>query len=257
MKKKILSTMSLLTTLAIFTITGCGADDTAVVDITQEVIEATSSEQAEIDDAISSINPYEEAVIRFKNDAILPNGRDPEYQDSTKPLLYQNNYAVMDINEDGMDELLLSITEVCTADMALYIYSYDGEDFTCICAASPYDVTFYEGGVFTTKWLHGSLKQDDEHWPIDIYQYDNQTNTYELYGNVEPWQKSVAKTAPWSDEQYPEDIDTEGLGIVYKIGRGEDYAGPYCTQTEYEEFYNEILGGRNIVDIDWLSMSDL
>ena len=78
----------------------------------------------------SEINQiYLNAVEELENTGYLPNG-DYCYVDNgtgfekQKELAYPNEFVIYDINDDGIDELLIGIEGTCNSDSAQYIYRF-------------------------------------------------------------------------------------------------------------------------------------
>lgn len=42
----------------------------------------------------------------------------------TKELAYPNEFVIYDINDDGIDELLIGVEGTCNSDSAQYIYRF-------------------------------------------------------------------------------------------------------------------------------------
>lgn len=278
MKKKYISRIIVLTltfSLGVLILSGCGrGDSNKNPDSTAQSSESdmnTNSESDESDKnttsnssakddkdatkATDSHDIYTLSIINLLENGFLPDGSKANFDDETLSKLDSNHYAVSDINCDGTDELILSMTETVTANQCMYIYALDSEDsFKKIASSSPIDAKFYENGTYTVKWVNSTGKHDEEHWPIDIYTFNKETNKFEVYGSVETWQKSIAPVDPTSQEPFPDEFDTDGNDILYKIGYGDNFAAPYCSQSELDSFYDEILGDSNELSITWIEL---
>ncbi len=117
----------------------------------------------------SEINQiYLNAVEELENTGYLPNG-DYCYVDNgtgfekQKELAYPNEFVIYDINDDGIDELLIGIEGTCNSDSAQYIYRFSEkkEEFELLFDYY-YGCRFYENGLIYAPASHSGYTYNDD-----------------------------------------------------------------------------------------------
>ena len=140
----------------------------------------------------SEINQtYLNAVEKLENTGYLPNG-DYCYVDNgtgfekQKELAYPNEFVIYDINDDGIDELLIGIEGTCNSDSAQYIYRFSEkkEEFELLFDYY-YGCRFYENGLIYAPASHSGYTYNDDFWPYEVYRYNEMENMYECIASVE------------------------------------------------------------------------
>ncbi len=227
--------------------------------ITEEISSKDTDDLSE--EVITDDSVYVNAVKDLLNKNVLPDGDDFE---NYAPLILENNhYAVFDIDNDNKDELLIDISDSCTAGMVLYIYDYDESKnrFTSENWLFPTDCHIYDNGIITTAVGHSGGVSDDENWPYKIFFYNPIIDQYQLYAEVEPWVDSFSHIRPsWGDEEcevFPTEVDTDKCGIVYGITIGENGDKKYFSQSDYLLCYDAIFDGANELEINWIPFSEI
>lgn len=152
-----------------------------------------------------------------------------------------NRFAVIDINDDGVKELLVEY-DSCAADRDeefkyIDIYQYNNNMCT-IMAQGP---EFYKDGTIIDIYI--SEYKKSHAWIL---------NNYEDVSVVDIIDNSKLPCA--FDDEFPTEMDTDGDGIVYIW---YDYVNDYPTERQYisEEEYNARLAkerrGKERVNITW------
>lgn len=101
----------------------------------------------------------------------------------------QNSYAIMDVNFDEKEELLIKHESVM-ADTKLCIYGYDesaGNMQSLFCDYPA--VTFYDNGVIIAEASHN--QSENEFWPYTLWMLNEATGTYEAIVDVDNAQKDA------------------------------------------------------------------
>ena len=160
------------------------------------------------------INAYRAALETLINDHIFPDGTDcgfDEYYD-----ISENTFAVYDVDGDGQKELLIMYGNIYSAAMTGYVFGYDNESGNLKTELMAFPLlTFYDNGIVIGEWSHNQGLAGD-FWPYNLYQYSPASDTYELVGMVDAWDKSYAETDS-KNNPFPDDIDKSGTGFVYYI----------------------------------------
>ena len=88
-----------------------------------------------------------------------------------------NSYAILDVNFDGKEELVLQHESVM-ADTSLYIYGYNEKNETIELLFCDYPaLTFYDNGVIIAEASHN--QSGNEFWPYTLWMLNKDTGTYE------------------------------------------------------------------------------
>lgn len=166
---------------------------------------------------------------------------------------YDNYYCVMDIDDDGQDELLLNFSNgTFMAGMVYYIYDYDRSTGQVYIEHSGFPMmTVYDSGYVKDEVSHNHGRSNlDDFWPYDLYKYDPKSDKYELVAGIDAWQSTFYGEGE-ADPDFPNDKDLNGDGIVY-YDMSEDYYTPtmIMDNSEYEKWCEQYNKGKE-KEIDW------
>ncbi len=165
-----------------------------------------------------------------------------EVQDDFYDTVRDNSFAVTDIDNDGREELIISYSTASMAGMFEVVYDYDSgrnqlKQQMCMYPA----LYFYDNGVIKAEASHNHSK--GELWPFALYQYQKDSDTYEMTAYVDTWDKKL--TDSWGDQSFPEELDVDGDGVLYNIQMGDsptsDYADYQYNQSDYDAFYQFLM----------------
>ncbi|MDE6641877.1 MAG: hypothetical protein K2K63_15290 [Acetatifactor sp.] len=186
---------------------------------------------------------------------ILPNGSTLDYTDMESAA--NNSFAVIDIDNDGQDELLLMWESASMAGMTEIIFGYEGGAVYMELAEFP-SQTYYDNGIVEVAWSHNQGLAGT-FWPFNVYCYDAKNDIYQSYGGVDAWDKNVAEEN-YKGVPFPADIDVDGDGIVYYIfpadwnGQYEDI--PLVDGAEYEKWRNAYIAGAEKIEISLQKLTE-
>ena len=161
-------------------------------------------------------------------------------------------YAETDIDSDGSVELLLLSDLGYIAGQTLQVLGYDEATNALHEQLNEYPLaTFYGNGMVEVGWSHSQGLAGDALWPYTLYRYDAAGDVYQRVAMVDAWDKGLYA------EGFPEDVDKEGAGAVYYImpGDEEDYSSP-VSQSEYDAWRNEMVGGAANIQVDYLPLTE-
>lgn len=169
---------------------------------------------------------------------------------------YDNKYSVMDIDNDGKDELLINYANAGSmSGMVLYIYDYDRETKNVYIEYAGWPgITVYDNGYMKEDASHNHGRSNlDDFWPYSLLKYNNQTDKYEYVANIDAWQYQISEDIE-PDSKFPKDKDLDGDGILY-YGISEDYYKPtkIMDNEEYEAWCEQYNGGTKKAII-WYSI---
>lgn len=186
---------------------------------------------------------------------ILPDGSPLDY--IGMEAAENNRFAIIDIDGDGQEELLLCWDYASMAGSVEFVFGYnDGEIHTELQKFPR--LTFYDNGIVEGGWSHNQGLAG-EFWPYDIFRYDAERDVYQSYGSIDAWDRSVLDVN-YKGEPFPENIDIDGDGIVYYFfpadwdGHVEEI--PLIDGAEYEEWRNDYLNGAEEISIDFQQLTE-
>lgn len=179
---------------------------------------------------------------------MLPDGSILDYTDTESAA--DNSFAIIDIDKDGEDELLLVWESASMAGMTEVLFGYEDGGVHTELAEFP-GLVYYDNGMAEAMWSHNQGLAGT-FWPFNVYCYDAESDTYKSYGGADAWDKSVAEEN-YDGEPFPTDIDADGDGIVYYIfpagwnGRYEDILP--VDGAEYEKWRSAYIDGAVEIEI--------
>ena len=167
-----------------------------------------------------------------------------------------DRFAVLDLNGDGVDELLVRYMPEVMAGMLEIIYGYDPEtglvysEFT----EAPFN-TFYNTGLIMSRDSHNHSPAGDDYWPYSIYQYQDDTKKYNFIAGVSAWEKAYQETS--NGEAFPDEADTSNTGVVYYIRKQVEWEqGEPVSSVEYENWAKQYFDGARELDIPYLPVTE-
>lgn len=170
-------------------------------------------------------------------------GMQVEMNDDFYDTVRDNRFAVTDIDNDGREELLISYSTASMAGMFLAVYDYNPSTNQLKQQLCLYpSLSFYDNGMIKAEASHNHSR--GEFWPFGLYQYQKDSDTYEMVASVGTWDKEF--TDSWGDGQpFPEELDVDGDGVLYNIQRGNNPAYEYAdykyNQSDYDVFYQTMM----------------
>lgn len=153
--------------------------------------------------------------------------------------VYDQSYAILDIDGDGKEELIINYSGASSmAGMVYYVYDYDrttGEVYI-ECAGYP-GVDFFDNGYVKEEASHNHGRSClDDFWPYHLLKYNPEKDVYESIAHVDAWQKELYP------EGFPVDADKDGDGIVYYTAPASYIPTEFMDKAEYDtwcEQYNK------------------
>lgn len=162
-------------------------------------------------------------------------------------------YTAYDVDGDGNDELMIQNSSTVTAGMTERIYSCEDGVFREEFSEYP-ALTYYDNGIILAAWSHNQGLAGDELWPYTLYQYQPETDSYEVLGYVDAWSRERADfTNEWGE--FPDEIDNDGDGCVYFL-LPSDWEGQYSHARivdgpDHENWRDQYLNGGGILEIPY------
>lgn len=240
--KKIISAILVLSAIA--ALTACGTAS----ELPTEAVISTSEEEARR-------LAFGKVLWDIYQQGILPDGGTLDYIDMESAA--NNSFAVIDIDNDGQDELLLLWVNAHMAGMAEFVFGYDDGAVHTELAEFPSQI-FYDNGIVEVKWSHNQGLAGT-FWPCNVYRYDTESDTYQSFGGVDAWDKSV-REENYNGDSFPADIDADGDGLVYYI-LPANWNGQYdgislVDGTDYEKWRSAYLDEAEEINISFQKLTE-
>ncbi len=214
-----------------------GADD-------GENDELSDEEDYDYSEWLAEMEEYEQNVAReraTRREAFLQVLRDmmenqvwpdgsPVYFDTD---MSENQFAFLDIDGDEKEELLITYVTTAMAGKREIIYDYDidTQELREQFVGFPY-VIYYANGVIYQPHSHNHTDSVN-FWPCTLYLYDPVEDNYSTLGTAIAWDKEVRP------EDFPEDVDWDGDGMVFALSYDEDYPEHFVSDNvEFEAWYS-------------------
>ncbi|MBQ3660664.1 MAG: hypothetical protein IJQ41_05270 [Firmicutes bacterium] len=273
MKRNLKIILALLLALALVFCAACTKDEPA-----QEPQEGTETENRDNPDATGSgaapsepepaPDPYaeynaeaEKAFLQVVQNYVvlgeLP-GFDQdipysEYADGE----WTNMYAILDIDGDGRNELVLRIAQTIMASMQENIYAYDEETGEIVQELWAFPLcTYLRGGLaIQSGWSHGTGAEGPDFWPFNVFYYNEETDEYDLDGYCAQISLEAMKEIGWED-RFPAEYDKDGDGIIYEISNETTGDLEWVDEDGYQFWYNNLFGDEPPLDIPWKTLDE-
>ena len=200
---------------------------------------------------------YIKAIDSLINDRLLPDGQAAYVGDGE---VDRNRVAFMDIDQDGRKEFLLDIGGTCMGDMGIYVYqlneSLDEDNRFGRELAAWFDAKFYTNGLAVEQASHNHGYSDlPDFWPYSVAKYDAKADAYKDIWDVDAWEKERCE----KDRRgtlFPDDIDTDGDGVVYRITNMETEELIMLDKEEYHSWGNSLLQSAEVIKIPWVQLPE-
>lgn len=186
--------------------------------------------------------------------------RERSFQGDTFTLLNEsdiseNEFAIYDVDHDGMDELILRWSNTDSSSVSGVIYGYDnqGNIFRKLLT-TPY-LRFYSNGVIEADVAHHSALAG-KFWEYTLYQYDAASNCYQEIAFVDAWDKSVSDIHWNTQEAFPDYADKSLSGLVYYIYPFASASTDPLDITEYQSWHINYIGGASELNIPFRKLTE-
>lgn len=190
---------------------------------------------------------------------VLPDGTQVS-EESLTGYMFDNTYAVADVDGDGREELVIYFRTApaaghrswvldCDRDTGSVRVQYEG------CA----DLTFYSNGALRENDSHAQGSWTYDFWPHTLYTYQPDTDSYQLAGHLDAWEKRVSDENPGNLPPFPTEKDESGAGILYYItpavnGVLESSDREPVDQSVYQAWLEPILGAAQPLELHFRTL---
>ena len=239
---------------------GCGSlvykteIDTDMVSVKDDMEAQELAEQLQTDTYEETVVKvaYAEALENMIINRIFPDGRAVETFNEDDSL-ENNEFAVCDVDADGMDELIIRFSDTFMAGMVEMVYGYDSGTDSLMKEVSQFPaLTYYDNGTMTAPISHNQGKAG-RFWPYTAYKHNAETDTYEKVMFIDAWDGKIF------EDGFPTEADTDGDLLVYFINPDYDN-GYYSNPIDGDEYYkwsDEFFGEKIEVLFAKLTMENI
>ena len=164
---------------------------------------------------------YYEKLTEFFKDGSWPEGRESGWAEnewSQYEYWKDYEYAIADVDLDGIDELLLACKggDMPMAGMVEYVYGYDPDDNNVYIEIEEFPhIRFYDNGYAQADFSHNQ-GLGESLWPYTIYKYDQKSDCYYKDIMIDSWEKAYMDH-DYQGNPFPDELDPDGDGVIYYI----------------------------------------
>lgn len=158
-------------------------------------------------------------------------------------------FAILDVDGDGQEELLVSVSNTYSAGMCEVIYGYDSQTDDVFVQARNYVAVTHYPGMLKVDASHNHGYAGDVLWPYVVMNYDEGKDVYEDAFYVDAWSREITDYNPYEEMPYPDDIDTEQDGYVYLIT--ENGQKRILNRADYQRWEAALFAGKEPLTIPW------
>ena len=106
---------------------------------------------------------------------------------------------------------------------------------------------FYTNGAVKALWPYN--RGYGEMFPYTLYEYPPDTDSYERVGAVDSWNREN------KEEDFPDDVDTDGAGVVYYVNTDPEEGRP-ISEADYLVWLESYLQGAQEVESPYQPLYD-
>ncbi|MBR4719264.1 MAG: hypothetical protein IKP31_03355 [Lachnospiraceae bacterium] len=191
---------------------------------------------------------YTDALWKFENDHILPDGQDVSEDIMDGDDFSENTFSVYDVDGDGEEELVIFFTSTYHAGYLGCIYGYDDETGELYEELTAYPVMdFYKYG-FLKEMAYSNQGLSGDFWPYTIHKYDPDKRAYEAIAYIEAWDgKNFPKDM--DGNKFPARYDRDGDGMIYYLYNAGSTSEPINEEPyDYDDLRKWLLNNMCIED---------
>lgn len=208
--------------------------------------ETTQPAEAEQDMEVRKI--YAATLRNLLYSSILPDGTDAEF-----PVGEYSQFAVGDVDYDGREELVILYDPGVMAAAEGYILGCDKDTEEIYIQLEEFPAfTFLSNG--NVKALSSHNQTYGDMWPYILYQYVQESDTYELTGYVHSEDKAILELNGQED-QYPYAVDVSGAGTVYYIG-ADSWGTEPVDERDYISWLDSNHGNVRETEVSFLTFTE-
>ena len=257
--------------IAIFALTACGGEQTGPAGSSEDAGMGNLADSDAVPSGVDVADRESEEFPKEKGGAELPqpyagymeileqimteghdsNGREYYWNE---PRNFENNcFAILDVDNDGRQELLFNFNESYMGDMCEVVYEYDEEtDILREELTTWVSTDYYSNGMVKVDASHNHGKDPEGRgiWPYMVYQYDEERDSYQLLYSVDSWDGHV------NEEDFPDELDMNGDKLLYCVmveeaGAKGNISGNMSAEVSESIQEDTSAGSSGMIIFDW------
>lgn len=254
MKKRSLLAVSLLLSAALLCACTPKAEKTDTTSQTTTTAETSIEHGVQWQDTPAH-NAYRRTLKTIHDTLYLPNLTYVDRISLWEPgTIEDETFAVVDVDGDGEEELLVGISNTSMAGMCKVVYGYDREkDDVRLEAQTFFAATFYPE-MIRVEASHNHGHAGDVLWPYTVMSYDREKDVYQDQYYVDAWSRELAEYDSLLEREYPQEIDTENDGFVYLITQNGETK--ILNRQDFEKWETALFAGLEPMEIDWMKITN-
>ena len=237
--------------IVLFALTACGGEQTGPAGSSEDAGTGNLADSDAVSSGVDVADRESEEFPEEKGGAELPqpyakymeileqimteghdsNGREYYWNDSWN---FENNcFAILDVDNDGKQELLFNFNESYMGNMCEVVYEYDEEtDILREELLTWVSTNYYSNGMVKVDASHNHGKDPAGRgvWPYTVYQYDEERDSYQLLYSVDSWDGQVY------EEDFPDELDIDGDKLLYYVMVEESAGSGDMIIFDWEEY---------------------
>ena len=165
-----------------------------------------------------------------------------------------NTFAVADISDDGIDELIVVFTNTFMAGQYSRIYTWDA------AAQQATDYVFMVGAY--CSFYHGEIVQEfashnqgpSSLWPYAVFWYDAEVQAYQYAFSA----SSVDESLDPNHNEYKPENDVDGDGVIYYIYKpNHDYSKDPepLTYDAFQHYVDAYIPEQNRIEMTYVTLT--
>ena len=207
---------------AMFALTACGGEQTGPAGSSGNAGTGNPANSDAVSSGVDVANKeselpqpyarYMEILEQIMTEGHDSNGREYDWNEARN---FENNcFAILDVDNDGRQELLFNFNESYMGNMCEVVYEYDEEtDILREELITWVSTDYYSNGIVKVDASHNHGKDPEGRgiWPYMVYQYDEDRDSYQLLYSVDSWDGQV------NEEDFPDELDINGDKMLYYV----------------------------------------
>ncbi len=169
-----------------------------------------------------------------------------KYMDSHFGKIDGCEFAIADVTDDGIDDLLVNFKVNSMAGMTMQIWSVSGGELVHLGSQGSFS-EFYRNGYVKSNAYHNQGPSLSV-WPFSVVKYDptNDSN----FGSSVFYGYSVDKKAGiLAESTYDESLDKDGDGVIYYIDDNP------MTKDEFDAYVSQYIPEENKIELNWQKLT--
>lgn len=165
----------------------------------------------------------------------------------------ENRFGVYDVDGDGREELLLSLSTTMVAGQGTYVLDYRTDTDTLLLQSPDrfgLEPSFYENGAVCSPWSHNQ-GWGGRFWPYTVYRYEPGSDSYSYAGSADAWDRAISDKNP-DFPAFPEDLDVSGSGFLYYLDGDETPVD----EAVYLQWLEGHTGGSDPLPVQWFALTE-